>query len=197
MGDMHAGWSVCGIEEEAIFEQLLYSKAGATLVAQFRRQSALGAPVASLYVRHKAASRYVRLTELSESLSYEDPVAASQAPVLVVNLMNWTGEGTADWAGVQRIDLVRGCQLSLLRPGDLVLTPPYLDAWIKALQSSWDDGRGVVCVIAFVRPVTDADRQPFAARGAYVTAVADTWLCELDLVDHRYTKIAPLLTPFF
>lgn len=191
-----AGWNLAGIAGEDTFERLLYNRSSAVVVAQFRRESPGGVPIASLYARRRHSAHYAALFERADNLSYEDPVSASLAPVLMANVIAWDEDGGGHWHGVARVDLERWWPLAMLRPGDLPVAPPYTAAEVTHLHCSRPDGVCLVCTIALSRPATEYD-QAFAATGDRFVTIDDHWLCELNLELRTYEKLTALVTPFF
>lgn len=190
------GWNVAGVAGEDTFERLLYNRHSRILVAQFRRTSASGVPIASLYARSHDVASYTRLFEQVDNLSYEDPVVASSAPVLISNIIAWDREGRGNWHGIVGVDLEKRSALPMLRPGELSVVAPYTAAEVTHVHCSWSDGSGLVCTIALSRPATDHD-QAFAKIDGKFIMIDEHWLCDLSLVRRTYTKLTALANSFF
>jgi len=198
MSNAPAEWQAAGIRQEAECLRLVYNRHSGLLIAQFRRETAIGASVASLYARTRDSSQYLRLTDESDCLSYEDPVSASQAPALVTNVLKWADEEGGEWHGITRINLAKGAPDVMITETDLKVSPPYLGAWVTTVHSAWDDGRGVVCTIAFERSATEAESTEFFGRtGARRITTVESWLCDLNIDQKKYERILQLMATHF
>jgi len=178
-----------GIEPGSRLEKLTYNRSAEVVVAHFRRSR-----VGTLYLRKRSGSRYERIAHLTEHASYEDPVVASWAPVLIVNVREASGESSGiEWYGIARVDLKSGQSARVFCEGDLRLEAPFHRAWVRELHEAWADGSGVVCTMSFLRPPTEAEKERWRSRhGGELAGAGEHWICDLNIDARTYQRLALL-----
>ncbi|MBI3440972.1 MAG: hypothetical protein HY052_04095 [Proteobacteria bacterium] len=148
---MNEPWANIGITGESQFIQLLFEPHSKSLVAQFYRSIGDHHGVKSFYLRAMGDVRYQRLTEMGDSLSYEDAVLSPNGPFVFVNILQARKERDKhfgyDWCAIRKIRLPEKEVVGEIRDGQLPGAANGQRAWISALQGVSEDGKTVYCVI--------------------------------------------------
>ena len=175
-------WANVGITGEARFIELLYVPHSKSLVAQFYREVGHNHHVKSLYVRGIQDQTYRRLTEESDSISYEYAIVSPCGPFVLVNILEALRDeyGGYNWYALQLIELPGGKVVSEVKDGELSGKGGRGKTWVSKIHGMSQDGKTVYCTIGSPeRSVSDSGRIKYH-------------LAELDLNRKSFTVITEL-----
>jgi len=179
-----------GIRPGSRLQKITYNTSSEAVVAHFR-----AGRVGSLYYRKRDSARYRRVAQLGEGM-----VTASAAPVLLVNVREFSADSPgASWRGVARMDIRTGKVARVFCEKDLKIPRPYSSGWVRELLESWADGRGVVCIMSFVRTASAAEKKSWSSqrRGGELITAGEHWICDLNLEKKTYERLTLLKAMFF
>lgn len=176
-------WGTIGIPAESRFVKLYYEPASEQFLAHFYKGLGNGYGVKSIYARHFSDDTYRKITPDGETLTYEQVLLCPDLSRIYVNVFrvrmrqnNFIGY---EWHSVQEIDTDTGKVSVVLTSQDLTVEEPYSKAWISRLRRVKDNGREILCTIAF--------KKQRDSRGA-----AEYYLCKLDLPTRKYRRITKM-----
>jgi len=182
-------WASFGIDDETRFEELLFEPISQILIAHFYRELENEYRVKSLYARHISETRYRRLTEKSDKLSFECAKLSHIRPHLYVNVLEiCESEGKPygyNWNSIRQIDIESNEVVCAVTAGDLILDEPYYDGWVRNILGAAADGSNVYCSVGMSR------------RTSTNSSVVDYHLAELSLVNRKPKLINKLDAVFF
>lgn len=174
-------WGTIGIPSESRFVKLYYEPASEQFLAHFYKGLGNGYGVKSIYARHFSDDTYRKITPEGETLTYEEVVLCPDFSRIYVNVfrvrMRQKKFIDYEWHSVQEIDTDTGEVSVVLTAHDLLVEEPYVKAWISRLRSVREDGREILCTIAF--------KKQSDSRGA----AAEYYLCKLDPETGQYRRI--------
>jgi len=177
-------WGTIGIPADNRFLELYYEPESEQFLAHFYKGLGDGIGLKSLYARHFSEEEYRRLTPESKHLTYEDVVISPELSKIYVNVYKVRMKNHAydgyEWHSVREFNPETGGYGELVRAGDIKVAPPYCEAWIHRLRSIKDDGKQMLCTIAFKK---DSESH---------TRPVDYYLCKYNLISGQYRKITKL-----
>jgi hypothetical protein len=186
---------VAGIQPGSTFERIAYNRSSDTVVAQFR-----SGRVGMLYYRNRRRRRYRKVAQLGERVSYRDVITADAAPMTFVNVLEFGTEAEGgDWLGVARMDMQTRKIALVFCEEDIKLSLPYSRGWVRNLLEAWADGRGVVCIISFIRRATSTEKKRWHSRRGTdeIISAGEHWICDLDLEQKRCKRLTLLRAMYF
>ena len=146
-------WGNIGISEENRFLELYMEPEGDQFLAHFYKGLGDGYGVKSLYARHFADETYRRITPETEKLTFEDVVFSTEHSKIFVNVFKVckrNGKYTGyDWHSIDMIDTDTGEALEIFTTEDVDIKAPYQKASIIQLRSVKEDGKELICTVAF------------------------------------------------
>lgn len=186
-----------GLPRRSRVRQLLFNPVAGALIALIQARGGENSPVSRLYWRKKSERRYRQLGKPKANVSYDSPAVAASTPFLFFNVTKYTKLNPSvvvgarklqprqlwagDWVGVYQADLRNGTVRTVLEQETLRQLTGAHRAWITNLVAGWRDGRGLYCVVGLL-----------AGPGTQGQGGVDYYLCGIDLVRRRLTKISRL-----
>lgn len=144
-----------GIEAGLKLQQIAYNRKSKTVIAYFR-----SGQTGRLYYRKSDSARYRQVADFGDRVTSGRVVVAADAPVLFANLSAHRDDSEGShWWGVARLNTRTGRLTPAFRQEDVKLRRPYLRGWVDDLLDAWSNGRGAVCVMAFERLATAAEKR--------------------------------------
>jgi hypothetical protein len=179
---------------------LAYHQMSRTLFARVEKLKG-PAPSGKLYFRSVADDRYQPVGEFPEGVTAESFVLDPLRPSLYIVTYTWhvhkyTFEYTwkedvkpagvgGRWDGLYQFDLERHVCERLARPGTLMPTDGYQEAWLSKLLAVSADGRTLICLAALKTPPLE--------NGA---RMVERWITELELATMKLKAITQLTAVF-
>ncbi len=177
-------WGTIGIPADNSFLELYYEPESEQFLAHFYKGLGNGICLKSIYARHFSEETYRRLTPESKHLTYEDVVISGELAEIYVNVFKITRKNHTyagyEWHSVREVNPETGEFREIIRAGDINVTPPYSKAWVHRLRSIKDDGKQVLCTIAFKKYLKGH------------RSSVDYYLCKYNLITGQYRKITKL-----
>ena len=154
-------WGNIGISEENRFLELYMEPEGDQFLAHFYKGLGDGYGVKSLYARHFRDETYRKITPETENLTFEDVVFSTEHSKIFVNVFKVRKRGGRytgyDWHSIDMIDTDTGEAEEVFTNKDVELKPPYHKASIIQLRSVKEDGKGLICTVAFEKKPEDGE----------------------------------------
>jgi len=177
-------WGTIGIPSENRFLELYFEPGSEQFLAHFYRGLGNGYGVKSLYARHFSDDTYRKITPETENLTFEDVVFSTEHSKIFVNVFKVRKRGGKytgyDWHSVDMIDTDTGEAKEVFTTENLKISDPYLKASVIQLRSVKEDGKELICTIAF-------EKKPEGGE-----PVIDYYLSKIMLKSGRYKKITKL-----
>ena len=177
-------WGNIGISEENRFLELYVEPDGDQFLAHFYKGLGDGYGVKSLYARHFTDETYRRITPETENLTFEDVVFSTEHSKIFVNVFKVRKRGGKytgyDWHSIDMIDTDTGDTQEIFTTEDLSLQEPYMRASIIQLRSVKEDGKELICTVAF-------EKKPLNGE-----PVIDYYLSKIILRSGRLKRITKL-----
>jgi len=177
-------WGTIGIPSENRFLELYFEPGSEQFLAHFYRGLGNGYGVKSLYARHFSDDTYRKITPETENLTFEDVVFSTEHSKIFVNVFKVRKRGGKytgyDWHSVDMIDTDSGEAKEVFTTENLKISDPYLKASVIQLRSVKEDGKELICTIAF-------EKKPEGGE-----PVIDYYLSKIMLKSGRYKKITKL-----
>lgn len=177
-------WGTIGIPSENRFLELYFEPGSEQFPAHFYRGLGNGYGVKSLYARHFSDDTYRKITPETENLTFEDVVFSTEHSKIFVNVFKVRKRGGKytgyDWHSVDMIDTDSGEAKEVFTTENLKISDPYLKASVIQLRSVKEDGKELICTIAF-------EKKPEGGE-----PVIDYYLSKIMLKSGRYKKITKL-----
>ena len=188
-------WANLDITGESGFIELLYEPHSKSLVARFYREVGDNHHIKSLYVRSTLDQSYRRLTENSDTQSYEEAIIFPCGSYILVNVLKALREGKRyggyNWHALQLIELPGGKVVREIKNGELncnVDVDVDVDGdttWVSHIHGMSQDGNTVYCTIGIPE------------RSSSKSVKFRYHLSELDLNQRSFKMITELENPFF
>lgn len=177
-------WGNIGIEAENRFLELYYQPESKQFLAHFYKGLGDGYGVKSLYARHLSDDSYRKITPESEDLTYEDILLCPELSKIFVNVFIVDRDGGKcrgyNWHSVQIMDTDTGEVSEVLNQSDLSFAEPYVSASVTELRAVKQDGRELVCTIAFKRKANGSGPK------------VDNYICKVSVTDRSIKKVTKL-----
>lgn len=181
---MTSQWGNIGISEENRFLELYMEPEGDQFLAHFYKGLGDGYGVKSLYARHFTDETYRRITPETENMTYEDVVFSTENSKIYVNVFKVRNRGGRytgyEWHSIDMIDTDSGETEEIFTKENIDVEPPYKKASVIQLRSVKEDGKELICTVAF-------EKKPLNGE-----PVIDYYLSKIMLRSGKLKKITKL-----
>jgi len=160
------------------FSRLLFNRPSNCLILH---EGSIGSdlmPIETLEFREigSGVSEYRSILLPGENARLRTPVTNARHPVIFLN--EWLSVGTGfDWRAISAIHLPDGTRTQLVDSSSIRLLPSSTSSWVSQIVSAENDGKTLVCVMAFMYPT-----RPGCAEVKYSLREFDVETGESDLL---------------
>ena len=170
-----------GIPAGHAFPRLAYHALSKVLIAQTANIEAK-TPIERLSMRHVSQERYSLVMPFDDNISISSFATADNEPLLFFITFTWNERG-GNWDALYRFRLDSRTGEVVAKRGELLLPPPYHDAWPSQLLSATPDGSALFCTIGL-------------QKGAQHGETVDYWLARVSIANKEVHPICHLKAVF-